>query len=190
MSNLCCCAFTPPPSWLCHSFLLTATGSEISLKGLVSFSGYGPCLSLSMLSVCRRLIVSPKPNAPCGFLLLVFCHVCPLVLIVLAVVSFCTVPLCLWLTRGLMLVVATSNASFRSTISLFVFAVFMPLTVTLNVTSSLKTFPIKLILQSPPFLWVTSTLFLIGSRIVVGLTPLTTAVRVPSALLPFSTPAV
>ena len=122
--------------------------------------------------------MSPKPNALCGFPLLVFCHVCPLVLIVLPVVLFCIVPRCLWLARGSMLVVATSNVSFLSTISLFVSAAFMPLTVTLNVSSSLKMFPIKSILQSPPFLWVTSTLFLIVSRIVVGLTLLTTAVRV------------
>ena len=86
--------------------------------------------------------------------------------------------------------VATSSVSFPSTTSLFVSTVFMPLTVTLNVTSSLKIYLIKLILQSPPYLWVTSTLSLIGSRIVVGLTLLTTAVRVLFALLPFSTPVV
>ena len=86
--------------------------------------------------------------------------------------------------------VATSSVSFPSTTSLFVSAVFMPLTVTLNVTSSLRMYLIKLSLQSPPFLWVTSTLSLIGSRIVMGLTLLTIAVRAPSALLLSSMPPV
>lgn len=137
-------------------------GLEIKLKELVSFSGYGLYLLLSMLSVCRRLIVSPKLSVMRGFLPLGFCHVCPLALIILTVVLFCIVPLCLLLPRGLILVVVISSVNFPSVTSHFVFAVFMPQTVTLIMTSFLKMFLTKLILLSPPFLWATSTPCLTG----------------------------
>ena len=54
------------------------------------------------------------------------------------------------------------QCEFFFTANLFVFAVFMPRTITLNVTSSLMMFLTRSILLSPPFLWVTLTPYLIG----------------------------